>query len=639
MKTHRRMGLALFFSGIFVFFGIFSLYSFAFLRKIICLGEPLLPLFLICFSLLPLRRAHIPKFVTQKMWGKRLLLHGMYFVLPGLCILFFVFPVFRHWCQLPPGIDAGYSALGGVIPWSDAAGYYEGAQHFQNTGNANEFNSRRPLNTILFSLRLALTGNDFQSSLLINAVLLGIACWLCVTTISVNLGSRVGLCFFGFLLGYGRWFVSLVLTETLGLTLGVLAFSILWSAIRFHSSTLLFAGIFFQTVALNTRAGAFFILPCLFIWSIWKFWNRTWKKGTGALVFILFIVLSFAFQSSLVRLYGTGKSFGHANFAHTFYGIATGGRGWTSFSSDFPEVQFKDEAELSKIVFQKAFEALIQNPTNFPKGILNNYAYSIPALGWNIFKIAFGFKDNPNSRAIMVMTSLIVWFILLWGYVKFYYQYRSSLVTGFLTCGLIGFFLSLPIIYPDGTVRVIASTYPFLAMFISLAIIYPNFSLNYPPPQSIARWNLSLIMALLLIFIGLIGPLLCQKFHPINELSLEGKEFPDIIASVGPGSPYINVHSADSSVESFIPEVNAKDFFSDPTFGGNEVADLLRTLKPPFALAFLFSLGGKKIKRGNSCIAVFPQGLTPTSSTIMKLSLEKTRKNGIYQVITCEPWE
>ena len=72
----------------------------------------------------------------------------------ALCIIVAINPILLSW------MDSrwGYSKIGGVLPWSDAQGYFAGAYRLLNTEQLDSFNSRRPINAAMFGFRLLLLG-------------------------------------------------------------------------------------------------------------------------------------------------------------------------------------------------------------------------------------------------------------------------------------------------------------------------------------------------------------------------------------------------------------------------------------------------------------------------------------------------
>ncbi|EKD93253.1 MAG: hypothetical protein ACD_28C00194G0003, partial [uncultured bacterium] len=411
MKSMRSFGIQFFFSSCAVFLFLQILFHSPFFRAINNFLEPFIPISLIFVSFFLQEKGNLlfrwrnHRF-TLKIF--RLLL----LILPGLTISLFFLPVFRHWCQLPPSIDAHYSALGGIIPWSDAAGYYNDSFTGLYGNTPGGMSARRPLNFVLFVARLGVTGN-LSYAILLNAGLLGISIFFLVRTVFFDCGLKTASCLLGILYGYGRWFVSTVLTETLGLTLAVLAINCFWVGIRQKKNGIFLFGFFLQVVALNARAGAFFVLPTILIFCIYSFWN-SWRERCGGVILVGIVVfLGFLLQGFLFRICGVEGNLGHGNFPSVVYGIVTGGRGWTAFAKDYSDLKFENEREQGRIVLKKSLEAFSKNPKNAIIGIVKNSAYSFPALGWNIYKMVVGKKENPSSRSEMIAISLLSWLILL----------------------------------------------------------------------------------------------------------------------------------------------------------------------------------------------------------------------------------
>jgi hypothetical protein len=53
--------------------------------------------------------------------------------------------------------------FGGLLPWSDAQGYYTGAHHLMYDGNLSSWATRRPLFAGFLAVLLSNTGNNLQS--------------------------------------------------------------------------------------------------------------------------------------------------------------------------------------------------------------------------------------------------------------------------------------------------------------------------------------------------------------------------------------------------------------------------------------------------------------------------------------------
>ncbi len=79
------------------------------------------------------------------------------------------------------------------------------------------------------------------------------------------------------------------------------------------------------------------------------------------------VVLSFVCLSNLLSPEG---SIPFANFAHSFYGIANGGSGWTSIYNDHPEVESMQEPARTNAIFSYAIQAIKLNPQNLYQDIV-----------------------------------------------------------------------------------------------------------------------------------------------------------------------------------------------------------------------------------------------------------------------------
>src|SRR5947207_1728034 len=96
----------------------------------------------------------------------------------------FVIPLFSTW-ETGKG---SYGMAGGVIPYGDGALYFGGAQRLLFNGSLDDWNSRRPLSTLFLAVELAATNLDLRLSLVIQALLVGIACYLAARVVTLELG-------------------------------------------------------------------------------------------------------------------------------------------------------------------------------------------------------------------------------------------------------------------------------------------------------------------------------------------------------------------------------------------------------------------------------------------------------------------
>ena len=251
-------------------------------------------------------------------------------------ISLFFLPLIHAWMVYPFGVESlhtNYAALGGIIPSSDANGYYVGANTLLERGVLDYWNIRRPLNAALLAVRLWLANNNFQIAIIIQTLLCSISCLLVTKSVSRTCGKLSSTIALVVLFLFAYLFIPTTLSETLGLTIGCLAFVILWEAMEVQRWWLFFIAGLMLTVGLNARAGAFFILPILILWLGHNF-RKTSKSfqfnWLFSSVFVLGIVSGFIYNLVLIKLYGFGSSGAiHANFSHTLFGLVSGGKTWS----------------------------------------------------------------------------------------------------------------------------------------------------------------------------------------------------------------------------------------------------------------------------------------------------------------------
>jgi hypothetical protein len=307
----------------------------------------------------PLRRLRARfRFSSVEMLGGPLALCG--------AVLVYLVALAGKWEK---GDRGGYSAIAGVIPWSDADGYFTGAQRLLFEGHLDDWNSRRPLNGAFLADRLALTNLDLRLALVIQATLLGVACYVAARTVARDLGSIAGIALFAGIYGFASFGVETTLSESLGVTLGALAFAALWNAVRDRDTWLSGAGVLLLALALSARPGTVvlvLVLPVFF-----AFYLRRGKRinlralalGATAIVAALGINLSVA-----ASLDGAPSNL-NGSFYPTLYGLAKGNEVWTKVYSDYPQLEKMSEPRANRFIRARAIEEIRRHPLTFVRGL------------------------------------------------------------------------------------------------------------------------------------------------------------------------------------------------------------------------------------------------------------------------------
>lgn len=488
----------------------------------------------------------------------------------------FLLPLIHAWMIYPlaiENINTSYSALGGILPWSDAHGYYEGANHFLENGYLNAWNTRRPLNAILFSMRLFLANYNFKIALILQALLCGLTCMLVARSISNTFGKVASVATLFILFVFASVFIPTTLSETLGLTLGCLAFVFLWEGVQSKHAGLFFSAGLLLMVGLNTRAGAFFILPLVIAWLGYHFRNIAdhqrfnWKIS---FLFALGLLCGCVFNFLLIKLYADPTTGGaaHGNFALTLFGLVSGGKTWSYAYTAFPELSTMSEASQAPFLYAKSWETFRAQPWNLMLGILQGWAVLMKAI-LSFFQTAF---PNIVIKSLVRITGAIILFFGLRNFIRLYRNHPDTF--GLLSIALLGMFLSAAGIWTDGGFRVFAVTVPFFAA--AVGIVCSSFFTKITSPQKSflnqkfpPSWHIrtTYILGYLLLAGGLLGPLVTHAFQTepsvIPVFSCAKHETPFISNHLS-SAPYVDLSTKREQFSSNMLRLNfeSKEAFS-----------------------------------------------------------------------------
>ena len=476
-------------------------------------------------------------------------------LLLGLCTLLFTLPLISQWTSVPPD----QRMIGGIVPFSDAHAYYEGATEYLNLGELNAWNQRRPLNALLLAVRLAVSGNDLRIALLWQAGMLGIAVFVLARVVSRDFGIGAGLLTVALLYAAGREHVGSTLSEALGLTLGIVATALLLVGQRDRRLFVAAIGLTILTLALNSRAGAFFMLPTLAIWAGFEYRNPDRRFGFPQFsVAVAAIAGGFLLNSCLLFVHGSEFGVGHGNFAHTLYGMAAGGTGWTTIYEDFPECKTLPESAQNGFIYEKAFERIREQPWLLVKGYFVGFGEFCEGL-WSYSKNLV-FTPLKFVNRVLAIVLVVVGLLFAW-------TQRNNATARLLLAANAGLFLSGPIIWPDGGARVVVVSLPTYLLLMALGV------------QALARWmqkpvssgaeglrlNLghsvtdafpAIVYSLTLIAVAFMGPGMAHRRHDSRLVAApEGLSDDTLLVRVGATTPHIEILDEESTEPAFTPRI------------------------------------------------------------------------------------
>ncbi len=467
----------------------------------------------------------------------------------SLSLILFALPLSALWNS---GISDGF-LIGGLLPWSDASDYYWDARRLLEGGTFSAFSSRRPLFSGMLAALLGLTQQNLQVTLAILVAITAISCFLMACEIQRSHGTVAGLLAITQLFLFYRRFIGKISTESLGLALGAVGFALVWRGARQRQINNCLLGILLLTLALNARAGTFFILPAIILWGAWSFRGAahfSWRfLISGASV----VLLGFILNSILLKTIGSPKGMTFSNFSYTLYGLSVGSN-WTQVMVDYPELNGMSEPELSQKIYALAFETFRANPLGLVISSLRAWQQFIFSDG-----NAFSFTWNNKTSFALQMLSVVALFTC--------YRQRLDLNASLMLATTLGILASVPFVPPwdADTMRAYAATLPIISALPALGFAFVAEKMEWfwliqvPKQEKYSRVLLMFSIALALFsFMGGITIKMLSRTPQFADVAcLSGRDA--VYLRISPGSS-IKLVADDAIPTTHLPNIRLSDF-------------------------------------------------------------------------------
>ena len=485
-----------------------------------------------------------------------------------LTLVLFSIPLIYKWQT------AGFYGylIGGLLPWSDAAGYYSGAHHLIYDGYLTTWATRRPLFGGFLAVLLSVTGNNLQVSLAILAILNGLAVFFASREIQKVYGPWIAATFLAICYWYYCTHAGITASEQLGLCLGSLGLAFFIHGTQHESIRKISFGLFLLTVALNARAGAFFILPVIILWLGINF-NREigWRKPIA--LGLAVVTLGMLANWFMVKMIGSPDVIPFSNYSYSLYGLASGNLGWSQVIRDHPDVKEEE-------VFELALEKIKDNPSLFAIGVLRSYRdYFTTSYGPFSFLGIVNDKGNLGNLLLIALTcvGLVIAFVKRRGA-----QY-SLILMAFL-----GILLSVSLVPPRDAnfMRIYAATIPFTAYIASIGLsvleqLLKNVGLSVEMSENEQTGsNLLLPVSVILLVTCFMGPLIIKiSRHPQQaNTSASCPPAEEAIGFIVGNGSSIKLMTDDSLSESYLPNIRLTDFRNGTSSGPYSYPSLMEML-------------------------------------------------------------
>ena len=504
-----------------------------------------------------------------------------------LALIIFTLPLIRLW----ENAESNYNLILGMIPWSDAAGYYSDAVSLSQGNLLGGFSGNRPLFASLLSTLIRICNGNIQIITVVFVVINSLAVFLFAIEVGGTYGPFVATLLIFLLNAYYHQFAGALMTEQLGLPLGLLGTSLLIFGSRTDNQKYQYIGLFLLSMALLARAGAFFILPTIIIFVILISIKR--KNISIRAIFIPIAIVLFAFGGNFLlgKLVSDPNSVPMGNFSYTFYGQAVGGKGWTQIFIDHPEISNLPNLDQPMAVYKLAINEIIRHPSGITTGVINAYKdFFIPSQF-----AAFGYIQPGDKLSSPIIQTILTFFFFIG--IFFCWKHRNEQTYSLLLIVFLGIFISIPFIPPSESsgMRVYAATIAIPALIAGIGISGLFVKLrnasqeqNYISGQT---QHGQVILGMVLIFVATFGAYETKISNAIetnNPVSCPIGETPIQIQPIK--GAYVQINTNESGQPTFVPNISARDFRqSMRRFPGiyHTFSDfLINTLTPPVIITY-----------------------------------------------------
>lgn len=499
----------------------------------------------------------------------------------GAVLFLFALPLNGLWTNA----SSEMHVLGGLVYFSDTAGFYWDANRLLDGGLLSAFSARRPIFAGFLAFLLGLTNHNLQLTLALLVALSAAACWLAARELRETYGPAAASLFILLLFLFYRRFIGMTDTENLGFALGAVGFALLLRGGRFGQWIFILPGVLLITLALNVRAGPFLVLPALILWAarFHSFGGARDRMASLTAVVAVSAVIAFGFLLNMLvfKITSNGQGQPFSNYAYTIYGMAFGGQGWMQVFQDHPEFYDMPEAQAAQRIYGLAWQAVKQQPGRFAQVVINQFGTFLSLSDKSIFGFASGgdlvIYDAPRpallgwyrvARLFLYALSLVG----LFGSVR-----RRSPVDTLLLYMLLGITASVAFIPPRDAslMRVYAATIPAIAAIPAAGLAkFGNLFRRkaapaaFPPTEASSLHLGEAGVGLLIFGIGLAaliisGPLAVRWFSrppfalPGQSECLAGEQ--SVTVRISPGS-FIRVVADDVQPGAHVPDLHYSDY-------------------------------------------------------------------------------
>ena len=453
--------------------------------------------------------------------------------------------------------------IAGLLPFNDANGYFHGGRVVAEGQLMFPFSAKRPLFPALMGVFLWLTGQNLKLTIGCLIVVGGLGTYFSAREIRKSAGAIAAAFLVIGLFVFSRRFIGSTMSEVIGLPLGAIGFALLWSSAVRQRLADAAIGMLMVSIGLISRAGPFFLLPLLILWSGWGLRGEQKYNWKAFIVTGVATGLGFAFNSLIYYFLADSNSAPMANFSYTIYGLVVGGKGWKQYIVDHPDVMALVDPYQSQAIYRYAWEAFIINPFATVQGAFR-YWGAFFSLDWYGM---FGYIEGASKTENLIGRGMMA--LLSFGGVVFIFKEFRKPVISLILAGWIGILLSVPFVPPmDAEIRTYAAAIPWfislgmLGLVGSISIIKKTPLLSFATKNnshfSLGLWATALSLVVLMVF----APLLIHfgKIPIVISQKTNCHSGEDVVVTTVHRGSYINIHEDIALTQTMIPDIRVSDF-------------------------------------------------------------------------------
>jgi hypothetical protein len=379
----------------------------------------------------------------------------------GLTFALFALPLRQLW----NGEVISYSAIGGLLPYSDASGYYYDARNMIEGLLISRYsvNASRLIFTSTMGSLLYITGQNLLQSVTIIAFINATACYRLAREVQRIWGTLLAVILLFLLFSFYKLFSGIFLSESLGFPIGVLAAAVTLHGIHNRKRFEIAFGIFLFTLTIQIRPGAMLIIPALLVWILYS--ARSWWNKTDAKKFAITCFAGFAAAIFIIWLFtkflGSPIAENFSQVSYLVLALVRGGVHPEEVLKQYPELASNlNQAEVNRFLFHLAWESFKNQPGTLFSGIYKVYASYFSTQGAFVF--IFG-KSKLASGIVLIL------FVV--GLLKSIAKWRNPVNSFILFTGL-GILASVPLANYVGYRAYSASfAISFLLVIVGLSVL------------------------------------------------------------------------------------------------------------------------------------------------------------------------